>query len=109
MSESERAQENRSEKLRIILLVVLFLVGAISSVYTGIKCILFDFEGVAGDEAGASPQFLLLSRSWWKRPCGGVGAVWVEGSTELMKVRGQDIDCVVCLQRSPHSWLPALA
>ena len=43
-----------------MLLIVLFLVGAVSSVYTGVKCILFDFEGVAGEEAAIAP-FLAAS------------------------------------------------
>jgi hypothetical protein len=44
MDEKARAQETNSRFYRIILLIIIFAVGTACSVYTGIKCIVFDFE-----------------------------------------------------------------
>jgi hypothetical protein len=60
MSESALAQEENSQKLRILLISVIFLGGTACSVYTGIKCIVFDFEAVIGDESMIAP-FLAVS------------------------------------------------
>lgn len=60
MSDSARAQEENSQKIRILLISLLFLAGTGCSVYTGIKCIIFDFESVTGDEGAIAP-FLAAS------------------------------------------------
>jgi hypothetical protein len=60
MSDSDRAQEEDSQKIRIVLLIVIFLLGAGCSFYTGIKCIIFDFEAVGGEEMYVAP-FLAAS------------------------------------------------
>ena len=60
LSESDRAQESRSQSLRMLFLCCAFMVGAISSVVTGIKCIVFDFEIVEGQEIYIAP-FLACS------------------------------------------------
>ena len=60
MSERDRAQEEGSQKIRIVLLILIFLIGAGCSCYTGIKCIIFDFEAVVGEEAYMAP-FLAAS------------------------------------------------
>ena len=60
LSDSDRAQEDASQKIRIVLLIIIFLIGASCSFYTGIKCIIFDFEAVVGEEAYIAP-FLAAS------------------------------------------------
>lgn len=60
MSDSDRAQEDNSQKIRIVLLILIFLIGAGCSCYTGIKCIVFDFEAVPGVEHAIAP-FLAAS------------------------------------------------
>jgi hypothetical protein len=55
LTKGDLAQEARSQSLRVICLIAAFLVGAVSSVYTGIKCIVFDFDAVPGEEAYMAP------------------------------------------------------
>lgn len=60
MSDKDRLQEESSQKIRIVMLTTIFLIGAGCSCYTGIKCIIFDFEIVSGKEEVVAP-FLALS------------------------------------------------
>ena len=55
MSDGARGQEENSQKIRIVLLIIIFLLGAGCSVYTGIKCIIFDFESISGVETQIAP------------------------------------------------------
>jgi hypothetical protein len=55
LSDNHRAKELRADRLRMILLMVIFSVGTVCSVYTGIKCIMFDFSAVEGAELMIAP------------------------------------------------------
>jgi len=60
MSDAARAQERHSEKIRIVLLICAFFTGTTCSLYTGVKCIIFDFDAVPGPEGAIAP-FLGMS------------------------------------------------
>ena len=55
MSARARAQEENSFRIRLVLLSLIFLAGTACSTYTGIKCILFDFDAVPGAENTMAP------------------------------------------------------
>ena len=55
MSARARAQEANSFNIRLALQSLVFLTGTACSVFTGIKCILFDFESVKGSENLIAP------------------------------------------------------
>ena len=54
-TDSELARTERTGKIRPVMLIFMFLLGAISSVYSGIKVIMFDWASV--EREGISPDF----------------------------------------------------
>lgn len=44
-TEAQLAKTERAGRLRVALLILIFVVGSASSVYAGIKCIMYDFDG----------------------------------------------------------------
>lgn len=59
-TEAQLARGEHSARIRPAMLILMFLVGAVSSVYSGIKVIMFEFESMSVPETAMAP-FLLVS------------------------------------------------
>ena len=59
-SDAQLARGERTGKVRPVMLILMFLLGAVSSVYSGIKVIMFEFDTLPVDETAMAP-FLLIS------------------------------------------------
>jgi hypothetical protein len=59
-TDAQLARGARTDKIRPVMLALMFLIGATSSVYAGIKVIMFEFESLPVPETAMAP-FLLIS------------------------------------------------